>query len=473
MRFSELHRQAYRQEGDTPFPPWPRSSFSIVRSGDVSGKEAFIMNKKKFDPRTFQGKNRVYSTVGNNLQRLWIWDGSRYEVPASGNPYYARRKRDDRYEYETFPSIVEAREWQSSSGSTNASVLVKPLEGPTFKEIVEDHRRRKFPSLASSTRDQYDKLLRLYFDPLMSKPILQITPAIVDEWIDWLKSDEAGFIRNPTRREFKHELRLLSTILNYYEEYSDDSAFRSPIKKRHREDVLLNRPRRASPRDITEAEFLKFREQLLQGPRGPLMSRLATIQFYHALRINEAAGLFWEDISFDQEVPSKSRLRVVRSVEWIRRRGMKSSFKTGFKNSDAIGGIKEQALQAETFKVLSEMKGETQEKNGPVFAEASEPLEYRWIQYAYDSAFEAAGLPYRGTHIMRHGGTRKVFNETGDLSIAGQLLGNTTTQSVQVYAKRNTNALNQHVETLWKRSRSLQIVAEDSEESPKSEVTKT
>lgn len=76
-------------------------------------------------------------------------------------------------------------------------------------------------------------------------------------------------------------------------------------------------------------------------------------------------------------------------------------------------------------------------------------FEYRQIQYAYDKAFKAAGLPYSATHVMRHGGCRRVYNATGDLSIAQQHLGNKSMQTVAVYAKRSAAALTNVAHAEW------------------------
>lgn len=89
---------------------------------------------------------------------------------------------------------------------------------------------------------------------------------------------------------------------------------------------------------------------------------------------------------------------------------------------------------------------------GLVFGrDANIPLTYRQIQSAYDQAFHKAGLPYRGTHVLRHGGCRRVYNATGgDLALAQQLLGNADLQSTLVYAQRDKGALKSLVADSWR-----------------------
>ena len=102
-------------------------------------------------------------------------------------------------------------------------------------------------------------------------------------------------------------------------------------------------------------------------------------------------------------------------------------------------GLKEQPMFPETHAMLLAVRPEN--ASGLVFHVNGELIEYRSIQHAYDRAFKLAGLPYTATHIMRHGGTRRLYNENGDLSVAQQVLGNSDIQTVMVYAKRSAKAL--------------------------------
>ncbi len=86
---------------------------------------------------------------------------------------------------------------------------------------------------------------------------------------------------------------------------------------------------------------------------------------------------------------------------------------------------------------------------GLIFESGGRHFEYRQIQYAYDQAFRSAGLPYTGTHVLRHGGTRNLYNETSDLEVAKQLLGNSSAQSAYVYAKRQASALTKVSDRKW------------------------
>jgi integrase len=183
--------------------------------------------------------------------------------------------------------------------------------------------------------------------------------------------------------------------------------------------------------------------------KGKILWALSTVQYYQALRISEAAALFWEDIHLDMENPKNSRIKVNKAVFWPRVEKMKSFIKPGFKNDKSNGGVKEHPMFPETFKALKAIQME--KSSGLIFQWSGRHLEYREIQSAYDRAFKKLGLSYRGTHIMRHGGCRRVYNEEGgDLAVAQQLLGNSDLKSTLVYAKRSASALTEVAEKQWR-----------------------
>jgi integrase len=137
-------------------------------------------------------------------------------------------------------------------------------------------------------------------------------------------------------------------------------------------------------------------------------------------------------------------------VVYLRRRDTPDYIEKGFKNASADEPVKEQPLFPDAFEALKSMfvvGGQGlifKNPNGSFFT-------YRQIQAAYDRAFIGARLPYRGTHVLRHGGTRNVYNETGDLSIAQQILGNSDVETTLVYARRHKGALTKLAESHWEK----------------------
>lgn len=411
---------------------------------------------KKFDPKIYLGKDRTYSKVPHapRISRYWIWNDhlKRYEPPTQGKGFLARKYEKGKRLSQFFDTLEEARNWQQGVAPC-IQLLSEPMKqidrGPEFTKIVNEWQKRVFPSLEVSTRVAYEKLVRLYLGTFSKLGIYEITPQKVDAWLDELKDPKGFAMKSSRRKSFSHELDALSTILKYYENYYDDPNFRFPLKQRHRDAVNLNRPSTPKQKDLKEEEFLKFRTELQKGEIGKILAAMATVQFYQALRISEAAGIYWEDVLLNSKIPHQSRLRIVRAVCWPRKLGMPSFVKGGFKNSKANSGVKEQPLFPEAYEAIHHILGERNE--GLVFQVDGKHFEYRTIQYAYDQAFKKAGLPYTGTHVMRHGGCRKVYNETGDTAIAQQHLGNSDIQSTMVYAKREASALTKVAQEHWEK----------------------
>lgn len=414
---------------------------------------------RRFDPKQFSGKPRVYVPVAGaeGVLRLYSWDEVRkeYRPPAGAKSYLARRweiegcRRLRRSKY--FDSLADARAWRARLSGRPESP--NDVSGPGFSDVVTEWKGRRYPSMAATTQVAYDKLLRLYFGPLLELPIRAISPQVIDRWIDGLIAGRDRYGRGETRKAFKHELSLLSGILRYYAEYTDDPEFVMPLKQRHRDAVRLRNRSAPARKDLSEAAFRTFLAELGRGRDGGQLVALATTQFYQALRISEVAALHWDDVHFDFADPCRSRLTFTRHVAYARSKTVEDRIETGSKNSDGmVGGVKEHPMLPEVFACLSRLyrPGST----GLVFTFPATGgfWPYRALQSRFDRAFKRAGLPYRGTHVMRHGGTRKTFDETrGDIGVAQQILGNRSRQTVDVYAQRASSAFTRYAETQWER----------------------
>ena len=395
----------------------------------------------KYNSKVYEGKDRIYKTVPGTagIQRLHQWNGSEYIASK-----YEARKYDDMKKRvkRVFDTLAEAKQWQQGN-----QIEIVAEKGMNFGEVINEWQKRMFPTLSEGTRLQYEKLVRLYISRLANLGIYELTPQKIDHWIDGLKVEIPKSVNSKNRKSFDHELACLCTILRYFENYYDDVKFRFPIKDRHRQAIKLSVKSKVVSKDLTHSEFELFLEQFVFIRNGSMFSQLARVQFYQALRVSEVAAIHWEDLVFDENKPSNSRLKITRSAFWPRRAGMKSGVKAGFKNSEAMNGMKEQPMFPQTFDTLISIKPKT--AKGLVFTLDGTVLEYRHIQHAYNRAFKLAGLNYSATHIMRHGGTRRLFNENGDLSVAQQILGNTDINSTMVYAKRSARALTEVSDRHW------------------------
>ncbi len=321
-----------------------------------------------------------------------------------------------------------------------------PRSSKLVSEVVADWKRDRYPALSPTTRVRYDNLLRLYFGQLLSLSLPALTPRAIDEWVRWMKTDPDRFKKGGLRTSFHHELRLLRSILGYYEDYADDRDFVMPVKRRHFADCRIRNRRGGKPKDLGEDDFLVFRQRL-EERFGVAIAAMATLQFYQALRISEAAALRWQDVHFDAE-PPKSRLTFCQHVLYTRSKDVADEIEPGLKNSDEG---KEHPMLPEVYGMLRRMH--RRGAKGLVFVPPTgerEFFSYRQVQYRYDQTFKALGLPYSSTHVMRHGGARSAFDDTGgDVGIAAQQLGNADRKSVDTYAKRSVLAFTRYAKAKW------------------------
>lgn len=408
--------------------------------------------KNSFDPKVYK-KDRIFIRVTSQkgISKLWIWNKflKEYQPPKRGDAYYARKTvyfRDKKQRIcEFFPDLKTAREWLQ--GNISSQEVTDSSSDITFGYVLEKYKEVHFPTLRQGTRDYYDRQIRLHFDSL--KPILmrEFNSKTVDDWIEQLNTKlKDGKYKN-TRMSFIKELKLLSGVLNFCNGYFDEIQVLNVFKDRHRSQLNI---KEYAPRakDITEEEFLKFRNELLKGPNGSLYFHIATIQFYQALRVSEVCALTWENIFLNIANPSESMLKVSHSVYWPRVKGKQTTIQKGFKNSKSLGGTKSSYLLPRSYESLQSLGV----AEGLIFKLNGEILEYRQLQYAYDRALKAIGLPYTGSHVMRHGGGSIAFNRSnGNLAVAAAHLGTTVTVA-QTYSHLSKQTQKSFVDQEWNRS---------------------
>ena len=265
-----LRRAPKRGVGQKPGIAWVNNSgigwVSFSETGGSKTREAGKKTMtKKFNPKTHLGKDRIFVSVPHapRITRIWLWDSKHreYRVPEKQKSFMARRwemnsRSEKKRSYRCFWTLEEARAWQggeeNSSKSPGSLAFPTIKHGPIFRDIVEEWKRRCFPGIEVSTQISYTNLLRLYFGKLMDLSIYEITPEQIDGWLDDLKASDSWTMQSKKRTTFKNELKLLTTIMNYYGDYHDkDQEFRFPLKKRHRKLTKLNR-RKIRPKDIKQ-----------------------------------------------------------------------------------------------------------------------------------------------------------------------------------------------------------------------------
>ena len=432
-----------------------------------------MTHRNKLNLKSYNGKNRIYAQHGTvrGLSKMLLWNSElgEYQMPSSGNPWIARKNVKNSFgvserAQKTFATFESAKAWLGNGNIapeldklSTKSDLPKGFEtfegcslAKKFENVVDDFRKRRYPKLCQGTRVHYDQLLRLHFVPLMKLPVREITPKVVNEWIDYLIDNVHRFPQARNRKSFVKELTLLGVILRYYDDNEDDPDFKFPIKGRHRKAVLIRTDSKVEDRDLSHEEFLLVAQAFdkLKNKNSPVLKCLFIVQYRQALRVSEAAALHWEDLKMDFRNHVESRVRICRHIEWSRATGIESELTNGFKNSKSLGGFKDQPVFTESFQALKQLHFVG--AKGLVFKdEQGEFFSYRAIQAVYGQAFKLAGVEFKGTHQLRHGGCRLVYNRTGDLAVASQILGNQDAETIKIYAKRDKSALNEVARKEW------------------------
>lgn len=401
----------------------------------------------KFDIKKYTKDRRSIKVPNHsNIRKLWTWNTEfeKYE-PANGKCYAAKRKSfipGKRYEQECFHDLASARAWQNDRSVIPQRYSNDESGDKKFKQIITQYKQLRFGSLAESTQELYESLISgKCFAFLMEIKMSDLNSYKIDDWIQYMRLNCIG----ANRETFKKELDLLKTILSFHADRNDE--FQSPIKSRHRNDVVVKRISKPD-KNVTEQEFFLFRK-FLELQFGVKLAAMATIQFYSSLRVGEVAALKTNDFVFNQLHPQKSRIVVKNSVRYNKKKEA-VEIKVGFKNSRSNGGIKEQHLSKESYEYALKII-DSSNPDAPIFVDnENELFSYRRIEYAYTKAFKLAGLKYSATHVMRHGGASHCYDLTGgDLGAVQQLLGNSDLKSVQVYAKRSKRALEDYTKMSW------------------------
>ncbi|MGZ3703928.1 MAG: tyrosine-type recombinase/integrase, partial [Bdellovibrionota bacterium] len=172
-------------------------------------------------------------------------------------------------------------------------------------------------------------------------------------------------------------------------------------------------------------------ERLTAGTAYECIPVIARAQYGIYGRIQEAAALFCEDID-----PRTGAISVRRKVIWSRRADMESVFKEGLKKNE--GKVIHSKF---TCQLLTEWMFKKGIRQGPLFGVNGKPILYRMIQYYYDHAFEAVGLPHRGTHIIRHASLSEHYETCRDIQQTKMVAGHSDLSTTQVYAKVRDTAL--------------------------------
>jgi integrase len=283
------------------------------------------------------------------------------------------------------------------------------MDGPKFEVVVQMWKEAKWKTFEESTQLVYERTLN-YLEFFEGMKVRAITAQVVDQWLKKMTDPKVVKEQNKSRQTYLHELELLSGIFRYYNEYRDDSQFVFPIKRRHREAAIVRIVRGKKKKPMTPEQFELWTEALRAQGNGLMKETIARTQRSGALRISEVAAIHWEDIDWDNRT-----INVHGSVMWPRCDGRGPEIKEGFKNGDE----KIIPISPDAYRLLRALFD--QRTGILVFNENERPLEYRYIQHAYDCASRKAKIDFSGTHVMRRTGASWILNQTGDIDLAKEL----------------------------------------------------
>lgn len=349
-----------------------------------------------------------------------------YKHEVSGN-FLARKKIEGKFYQSTFTSLFEAKKWVENFNGVG--LQEKSSNYSTLKDVWTVMQKVHFPTLATSTKDIWRRRYKNLKD-IEHLPMDQITPSRITTWVnklvDYYKSD---FYQNSGRGKagrcnLNNELNLFVTIFNWYKESeefeSEALTLTCPIKRKHKKlGFIKTLPDKRKSIGLDDA-FVFF--EFLQ----PLYKELATMQFYTAGRVGEVAGLQWSNIDLKNR-----RMLIKHTCIWDMTNKTYLELKPFPKNKEArvcyiTDEIMEILLKRKYFKI---------DGNDFVFHVEGAPLNYCTIQINYRAAQRKSGLPYSGTHILRHGMAKLARKVGGGLDAVMAMTGHKDIKLADHYSK--------------------------------------
>lgn len=363
----------------------------------------------------------------------WGSEKNIYDTPTRGKSYQAYRyvlKGSARVrEAKMFFSINEALTWQSerreAAIENTAEASTEEMLQTTFGDVVELWKISSTTN-AIGTHIYYDKQVSL-LSPLFDIPMSELSAKLIDELLEGWKQRTA----RKNRMSYDRELETLGFLIRWYIDNYDDVTPISPIKSRHWKMSKLNKVKEFKRSYMEEEEYEAFLKAIYEIG-GSMWHTLALTQGRHFMRISETAAMKWSNLNL-----IKKTYLVCEHAIWPRNKIDPSTIKPGTKSRGAHEPFAI-ALFTNVTEALSALKDDA--KSDLIFTENGKLLTYRRIQHVYDSAFKKAGLPFSGTHVLRHtGATLFQYYSEGDKLALQALGGWKTSRQPEHYAKILSN----------------------------------
>lgn len=363
--------------------------------------------------------------------------------------YYAEKRVQGKLFTRSFNSLFEAKKWRENMSGVEIEDASKITNSncSTLKTVWESMQRTHFPLLATSTKDIWLRRFKLLED-LQHLPMDHITPSKISEWVQyWVKffstDDYQGSGRGKSGRcNLNNELNMFVTIFNWYkqsEEFEKEAlSLTNPVKTKHKKMGFIRPiPDKRKQIDLDSA-FLFF--DFLR----PLYRDLAMMQFYTAGRVGEVAGIQWSNIDFKNK-----RLLIKDTCVWSTSNKMFVELKAFPKNREA----RPVYITDEIMEVLNRRLAFRLPNNDFVFHVDGEPLNYCTIQINYRAAQRKSGVPYTGTHILRHGMAKLARKVGGGLDAVLAMTGHKDLKLADHYSKSNEDDQKEFSEKIMKHIR--------------------
>jgi integrase len=328
----------------------------------------------------------------------------------------------------TFDTEYDAIRWRLAMENGEPEPRIQG-ETSSLKYVWHEMQEKHFPLLAASTREIWLRRYELLKD-LENFQMGELTHSKVSAWVEekvlYFKSDA---YLNSGRGEAKrcnldNELNLLTTIFNWYkssEEFETEAALLvNPVKQKHKKMGFI-RPKPIKDKAITLDSALQFFEHL-----KPLYRDLAFFQFYTASRISEAAGLQWSRIDFENR-----RITVMETCRWDMRTKVFIELNKMPKNKEP----RPIYMTAELEDILKRQLPFKRKDCDFVFHIEGKALNYGTIQLNFREGQRKSKVPYRGTHILRHGMAKLARQVGGGLDAVIAMTGHKDYKLADHYSK--------------------------------------
>ncbi|MBX3022796.1 MAG: site-specific integrase [Bdellovibrionales bacterium] len=312
--------------------------------------------------------------------------------------YQALKKIGGKQFAETFESIRQAQHWRNVFNGDRAS-LEQAKTTATLSHVWSRMKELHFPSLELSTRRIWERRWTVLSE-LGDHRMEDITSTVINRWIErnkkFFTSEEykAKGRGCAGRCNLYNELNLFTTIFNWYkaeDEFEHESReLFTPIRPRHKKMAFIREPTvKPEQKKITVEAAFKFISALTE-----IYADLALVQFYCAGRIGETAGIQIPNIYLEEEY-----FMIKDSISWCNKSKMFEYLKPYPKNKEA----RRVHIHGPLREIIERRLKDKYPGCNYLFHIEGRPLNYCTIQANYRLAQQKTGIPYRGTHCLRHG----------------------------------------------------------------------